>query len=89
MSGRRIEVVVLEHLCKGCGLCVEVCEHGKLFINPRANQRGIQTAGVEPGVECTGCLKCATICPDAAIEITRFDEPAPARGGGSEHEAEG
>jgi formate hydrogenlyase subunit 6/NADH:ubiquinone oxidoreductase subunit I len=28
-------------------------------------------AAVGPEADCTGCLQCATICPDAAIEVRR------------------
>ncbi len=65
------EVKVLTRFCKGCGLCVEVCEQGTLYIERTPNQYGVQPAAVHPGRDCTGCLKCATMCPDAAIEICR------------------
>ena len=84
MSSKRFEVVILERFCKGCGLCVEFCEQGKLAIDPRPNRRGVQPAVVLPEVDCTGCLRCATICPDAAVEVTRIhvevgSADAPAR----------
>ena len=37
------------------------------------NKHGIQTAAVREGDDCTGCLQCATICPDAALEVTELD----------------
>ncbi len=79
-SGRSKEVVVevLDHLCKGCGLCVEVCERGKLELADTPNKQGVQPAVVKPGVDCTGCCDCATICPDAAIEIYIVTSPEPA-----------
>ena len=75
MSEKRIEVTVLRHYCKGCGLCVEYCERKKLFIEPKPNEKGIQVAGVRPEVDCTGCMQCVTICPDGAIEIVRIEAP--------------
>ncbi len=39
------------------------------------NKQGIQTAAVHEDVDCTGCLQCATMCPDAAIEVTQVDVP--------------
>ena len=77
MSDRAFEVVVLERFCKGCALCVEFCEQGKLYIRQEPNKAGIQTAAVRAETDCTGCRKCAIICPDAAIEIFRV-EPAAA-----------
>ncbi|MFO8008007.1 MAG: 4Fe-4S binding protein [Candidatus Brocadiia bacterium] len=69
-----IEVVVLEDFCKGCGLCVEFCPQGKLYLRQKPNKKGIQPADVHKEAECTGCLQCATICPDAAIEIVRREQ---------------
>jgi len=71
---RRFEVHVLTDYCKGCGLCVEFCDQGKLYIQQQPDKRGIQPAAVRPDVECTGCLKCAVICPDAAIEVVRVED---------------
>ena len=76
MSNRAFEIRILESYCKGCGLCVDVCAEGKLRINPQPNKRGFQPAVADPEVECGGCLRCATICPDAAIEIRRL-APVP------------
>jgi 2-oxoglutarate ferredoxin oxidoreductase subunit delta len=71
---KRFEVRVLARFCKGCGLCVEFCEQGKLYIRAEPNKQGIQTAAVRPDVECTGCMKCAVICPDAAVELTHIQQ---------------
>ncbi len=87
MQGKRFEVTILAHFCKGCGLCVEFCEQGKLYIEKRPNRRGVQTAAVRPDVDCTGCLQCATICPDAAVEIWRV-EAAAASAAGTEQDRE-
>ena len=70
MSGK-FEVKILRRYCKGCGLCVEVCTEGKLYIDARPDKRGVQPAAVSGDADCTGCLRCATICPDAAIEVYR------------------
>jgi 2-oxoglutarate ferredoxin oxidoreductase subunit delta len=70
-----IEITVLTEYCKGCGLCVEFCAQGKLYIDPTPDRRGVQTAAVRADVDCTGCLQCATICPDAAIEVRRIRIP--------------
>jgi len=78
MPGKRFEVTILTRFCKGCGLCVEFCEQGKLYIEKKPNRRGVQTAAVRPDVDCTGCLQCATMCPDAAVEIRRVEAAASA-----------
>ena len=69
MSGKSFEVRVLSQYCKGCGLCVEFCEQGKLYLEQTPNEHGVQAAVVRLEVDCTGCLRCAAICPDAAIEV--------------------
>ncbi len=76
---RRFEVRILTRFCKGCALCVEFCEEGKLYIEQTPNKQGIQTAAVRADVECSGCMKCAAICPDAAVEITRVEQPVPSK----------
>ncbi|MFP4175855.1 MAG: 4Fe-4S dicluster domain-containing protein [Planctomycetota bacterium] len=74
MSSKQFEVKILKRYCKGCGLCVEVCDQNKIHIADRPNREGRRTATFREDVDCTGCLKCATICPDAAIEIYRLQE---------------
>ena len=75
MSNRKCEVVVLEDFCKGCGLCIEFCEQGKLSLRHKPDRRGIRVAEVRAEADCTGCLQSATMCPDAAIQITRAGAP--------------
>lgn len=73
MSEKTFEVIIKQRYCKGCGLCVEFCPQGKLFIRRKPNKLGVQTAAVDPAVDCTGCRQCVIICPDAAIELRRFE----------------
>ena len=72
MSDKKFQVEILLKYCKGCGLCVQACEQEKLYMAPHRNKDGVQPACVKDDVDCTGCLKCATMCPDAAIEIYRL-----------------
>lgn len=74
MSGKKYEVKIMERYCKGCGLCVDVCNQNKIHMNSEPNKAGIHTATLDEGIDCTGCRQCATICPDAAIEIYRLEE---------------
>ena len=69
MSNNEYEVRILERYCKGCGLCVEECPLDKLFVPSAPNEDGRRVIEVRESPDCSGCLKCATICPDAAIEI--------------------
>ena len=63
------KVRVLAQYCKGCGLCIPACPKNILALADEVDRRGIHIAVVRDDVACTGCLNCATMCPDAAIEV--------------------
>ena len=73
------KVRILEEYCKGCELCVPVCPHEGLAMSRRVNKRGLRTVEFVGDAECSGCLNCSTMCPDAAIEIIDDKKPAVAR----------
>lgn len=63
------KVVVLSEFCKGCGYCVDACPKKVLGLGEKVNAKGYQYAmPVEPE-NCISCTLCATVCPDAAIEV--------------------
>jgi 2-oxoglutarate ferredoxin oxidoreductase subunit delta len=59
-----IEVYVDSSLCKGCGLCVDMCSMGVFSDNH---------AGIYPEKShlCVACFKCNDFCPENAIN-TRY-----------------
>jgi len=60
---------VLKELCKSCLYGIEVCPKKVLNVGKEINTKGYQyVVPVKPD-ECTGCTLCATMCPDAAIEV--------------------
>jgi len=60
-----ITVRIDETLCRGCGVCEEICDYKAIRI---AYQReGIFVARVEEQM-CRGCGACVSICPTGAIE---------------------
>ncbi|OPZ93612.1 MAG: 2-oxoglutarate-acceptor oxidoreductase subunit OorD [candidate division TA06 bacterium ADurb.Bin417] len=76
MGKTGFEVKVDIERCKGCGLCLAFCTRGHLSLSETKNRRGCHYALVRAGGQsCTGCLRCALICPDAALEITRSEGP--------------
>jgi 2-oxoglutarate ferredoxin oxidoreductase subunit delta len=63
-------VLIAAERCKGCSLCIEVCQPGALALDPV----GVNAMGHHPAVlvhpeTCTSCAKCARMCPDAAISV--------------------
>ncbi len=63
-------VRILEEYCKGCELCVGVCAKEVLIMSVKVNSRGVRVVEVRCEEACTGCMNCAVMCPDAAIEIS-------------------
>jgi len=64
-------IVVDEHLCKACELCIDACPQNVIALNDDViNSRGYHPAYlVEEG--CTGCSICAIVCPETAITVYR------------------
>ena len=62
-------VRILVKFCKGCGLCVSVCRKGCIEMSDVLSESGVTPVVVKDESKCTACCNCATICPDAAIEI--------------------
>ncbi len=53
-------------LCKGCGICVEICPRKALRMG------GVVETGYRNPVlegECIGCRQCMWYCPDQAIVV--------------------
>jgi 2-oxoglutarate ferredoxin oxidoreductase subunit delta len=56
--------------CKGCELCIEACPQESLALSPKINGQGYHyTVLVKDN--CTGCINCALVCPDAVITVYR------------------
>jgi 2-oxoglutarate ferredoxin oxidoreductase subunit delta len=63
-------VVVAEERCKGCGLCVDVCQPHSLALDEGAvNAMGHHVVRLVDADACTSCAKCARVCPDAVLSI--------------------
>lgn len=56
--------------CKGCELCVEACQPESLVMSKEINNKGYHYA-VLVNDNCTGCVNCALVCPDAVITVYR------------------
>ena len=56
--------------CKGCELCIEACPQESLQLSPAINAQGYHYAVLIKD-NCTGCINCALVCPDAVITVYR------------------
>ena len=61
-DGRDMPVLVFEHWCKGCMICVEFCPENVLEYDPETGK--VFVAHPE---RCTQCGRCELRCPDFAI----------------------
>ena len=57
--------------CKGCELCIESCPQESLSMSKEINKRGYHYAVLVQD-NCTGCVNCALVCPDAVITVYRM-----------------
>ncbi len=56
--------------CKGCELCIEACPQDSLELSPKLNAQGYHYVVLVKD-NCTGCVNCALVCPDAVITVYR------------------
>ena len=65
-------IIVDEHYCKGCGLCVDACPlHIIELDKDTITAKGYHPARLIDQEKCTACTSCATMCPDVAITVER------------------
>jgi 2-oxoglutarate ferredoxin oxidoreductase subunit delta len=58
--------------CKGCELCIDACPQESLKLSERINKQGYHYAVLVKD-NCTGCVNCALVCPDAVITVYRHN----------------
>jgi len=63
-------ILVANERCKGCGLCIDVCQPGALALDAsHVNAMGHHPVQLVDPDACTSCAKCARMCPDAALAV--------------------
>jgi 2-oxoglutarate ferredoxin oxidoreductase subunit delta len=64
-------VLIQEDLCKGCGLCIDICPPGVLRQDSKLNHLGFHPAAYT-GQWCNACGLCFYACPEpGAIVVVR------------------
>ncbi len=58
-------------MCKACEFCVLQCPKKVLRIGGTPNKKGYRHVEAERPEDCIGCMICAAVCPECAIEIER------------------
>ena len=69
-----IEIHIETERCKGCRVCIEVCQADVLDIAERPNSHGHHPPLVKNIDKCTNCGLCEMLCPDFAIHILEDQE---------------
>lgn len=65
------KVIIADEVCKGCGLCINVCPKKCLEPSADSNKAGYFAASFARPSDCIGCASCAIMCPDSAITVER------------------
>ena len=61
------KVVVVDRLCKGCGICVDFCPMKVLEMSNAPKSRPV----MKNEAKCTKCGVCELMCPDFAIFVVK------------------
>ena len=73
MKKTKIKASADVNLCKGCGLCVEVCPVQAIESLREMNKKGYEIIRINQEV-CIGCGRCYTICPDYVFTVSETEE---------------
>ena len=66
------KLYIREDICKGCGLCIEVCPKKILALHKeKINAKGYHPIMVTDESACIGCASCARMCPDCVFTVEK------------------
>lgn len=71
-----VDIVIIQDRCKGCGICVAVCQTEVLEFGEMEKERGIRVPVVVKPEKCLNCGLCEMFCPDFAIWATPESDEA-------------
>lgn len=64
---KKFKIYIDEELCKGCNICVELCNLKVFDISPKINNKGYYVPIPERIEDCNGCQICELSCPELSI----------------------
>nr|WP_315146942.1 4Fe-4S dicluster domain-containing protein [uncultured Flavobacterium sp.] len=64
-------IVVNTQICKGCEVCIPVCQENVIAMSNEVNRKGYHYAYMKNPEACNGCTNCGIVCPDRAITVYR------------------
>ncbi|MGI6733552.1 MAG: 4Fe-4S dicluster domain-containing protein [Anaerovoracaceae bacterium] len=64
-----MKISIDKNLCKGCGICLEICPKKVYGLSQKRNSYGSPMPEAVSESECIVCRLCERLCPDAAINV--------------------
>ncbi|MGE0077396.1 MAG: ferredoxin family protein [Bacteroidales bacterium] len=68
---REIYIFIDSVKCSNCSACTEVCSRNVFLMKEHSISEKRKVIVANPQ-NCTGCLRCMSICKQQAIEVIRF-----------------
>lgn len=66
------KLTIREDICKGCGLCIEVCPKKILALHKeKINMKGYHPVTITDEGACIACASCARMCPDCVFTVEK------------------
>jgi 2-oxoglutarate ferredoxin oxidoreductase subunit delta len=72
VTGKAEEIVEIDvdtFLCKGCGVCVEMCPRKVFEWSKDLSEKGVHYPIPVNADKCVKCKLCELLCPDFAIAV--------------------
>ena len=69
-----IEIHIIKERCKGCNICIEICQVGVLEMSDELNASGYTFPYVKQQEECIDCGMCEMFCPEFAIWVNPIEK---------------
>lgn len=72
LLNKTFSVVLIQELCKGCYICVEMCPREVFSVEEAPGPGGFKPVRAERPENCNGCRLCVIYCPDFATEVSEL-----------------